>query len=813
LRQIGHARWLEGLVLALAVWIALAAMHPALVFEGKIYASSDMQSAAAFKHLGDLALAAGEYPLWTPYVFAGMPSYASLAYTPDVYPLTKPLRIVTAALALPPMTWLLFHLFVAGISTAAYARWRGLSVPASALAGVLIMSVPNLVAWAAYGHGTKVGTFAWLPLVLLCLEGVLRTGRVAFAFGLAAALSLQLLRGHVQIVYYTGMLVGVWILVFAVGPLRDRLRRPVMLRRLALTAGAGLLALGSAMVLYLPVLDYQGHSIRGASSQGGGAAYEYATNWSLPVSELDTLWWPTAAGYGRASYVGGMPFTDYPNYLGGPILLLAGLGLLLRRDRWTVALAGVAFGATLVGLGRHGPLYPVLYDVLPGFKKFRVPVMILILQEFATILLAAAGLDEAVRALTGKRERPSWLGTPLLALALIVAAGLLLLGTVGGGTLREMSLSTWEKMRPGVPLAVFGPVADLARADAVRLGLVVVLVGAVLVAAARRRLPAQVALAAVAVLLFVDYLAVDQPLLHPEKHLVVPVRDGQRIITVPAQGLVRDESAVTEFVAGNSLTQWLREHGGPRPRVWPLGEWSGTNLFAGQEIVSLGGYQAAKLKIYEEIRSRLYDPEHPRWELANLLAATYVVVPFELTDRGLQTLAAGGVALETPPAFVGPEGAIYRNTTALPRAWLVDAFEVETPGQDRSAQEPDVSVVPDPAPQPGASAGRVEIGPEGTQWVDVDVDSPAAGVLVLADIYYPDWTVEVDGRPARLLRADYALRGVALEAGSHHVEFRFRSSSYRRGKAVSRASGAVIALGLVGSLGVEWLRRRRGKVA
>jgi hypothetical protein len=366
----------------------------------------------------------------------------------------------------------------------------------------------------------------------------------------------------------------------------------------------------------------------------------------------------------------------------------------------------------------------------------------------------------------------------------------------------------------------------------VRLGLLVLLAGATLVATARRRIPAWIGLVVVAVLLFVDYLAVDQPLLHPEKYLVVPVREGQRVVTVPAQGLVRDESAVTEFVAGNSLTQWLRENGGPRPRVWPLGEWAGTNLFAGQEIVSLGGYQAAKLKIYEEIRSRLYDPQRPRWKLANLLAATYVAVPFELSDRALGALSAGGVVLETPPVFVGAEGAIYRNTTALPRAWLVEAFEVESPGHDRSAQEPDISVLertlqpgfdprrvailsalPDPAPEPGAGGGRVEIGPEGTQWVDLDVECPAAAVLVLADIYYPDWTVEVDGRPARLLRADYALRAVALEAGDHHVEFRFRSPSYRRGKAVSRASGALIALGLLGSLGLEGFRRRRGEVA
>jgi hypothetical protein len=824
----GRSKWIEGLVIVAAVFATLGVLHPELVFQKKIYASSDMRSAAAFKHLGDLALENGEYPLWNPYVFAGMPSYASLAYTPDVYPLTKPLRVTAAALRLPPMAWLLFHLFLAGVFTAAYARWRGISLPAAALAGALIVAVPNVAAWSAYGHGTKVGTFAWLPLALWCTEGLMRTGRLPFLFGLAAALTMQLLRGHVQIVYYTAITLAICVVFQIVKPLRDPERRAETLRRLGMLAAAGALALAAAMVLYLPVLDYQGHSIRGATSQGGGAAYEYATSWSLPPGELDTLWWPTAAGYGRASYVGGMPFTDYPNYVGGPILLLAALGLALRRDRWAWALATVALLATLVSLGRHGPVYDLFYHVLPGFKKFRVPVMILILQQLAVILLAVAGLDRVVRIANGDETRPRWLGPPAALAVAVAGVALLLWGTLGASALRESSLSAWQSMRAGVPVAVLAPVADIARADAVRLGIVLALTALALVLTARRRIPPLAAAVGVAVLLVVDYVAVDQPLLRPEKHLVTAVREGDRMVTVPSPGLVRDESAVREFVAGNSLTEWLRLQG-DRPRVWPLGEWSANNLFAGQEIVSLGGYHAVKLKTYEEIRSRLYDPQEPRWRLANLLAAEYVAAPFELNDAAFDALSRGGVQLERQPVFRSADGAIYRNSSALPRAWVVGAYEAETPGEDRTSHEPETSVldrtlharfdpravailsdVPVPVPRTGAATGRVEIVSEGAHWLELSVETPEPGVLVVADIFYPDWNVTVDGNAARLLRANYALRAVALEAGAHTVEFRFRSPAYERGKAISRASGTIIGLGLVGSLALGVWRRRRG---
>ena len=56
-------------------------------------------------------------------------------------------------------------------------------------------------------------------------------------------------------------------------------------------------------------------------------------------------------------------------------------------------------------------------------------------------------------------------------------------------------------------------------------------------------------------------------------------------------------------------------------------------------------------------------------------------------------------------------------------------------------------------------------------------------------------TVTVDGAPAKLLRADYAFRGVALPAGRHRVEMRFRSRPTEIGIKLSLA-GLALVLGL-----------------
>src|SRR5205807_1500576 len=87
--------------------------------------------------------------------------------------------------------------------------------------------------------------------------------------------------------------------------------------------------------------------------------------------------------------------------------------------------------------------------------------------------------------------------------------------------------------------------------------------------------------------------------------------------------------------------------------------------------------------------------------------------------------------------------------------------------------------------------------------VSVTTRAAAETFLVLGDVHYPGWEARLDGRPARLYRTDYALRGVVVPAGTHVVEFVFRPRSFYCGVVVSGAAVlTLLALGL--------LRRRRG---
>ena len=53
-----------------------------------------------------------------------------------------------------------------------------------------------------------------------------------------------------------------------------------------------------------------------------------------------------------------------------------------------------------------------------------------------------------------------------------------------------------------------------------------------------------------------------------------------------------------------------------------------------------------------------------------------------------------------------------------------------------------------------------------------------SGWLVVSEAYHPDWTVTIDGKPAQTTRAEAALLGTFVPAGSHEVTFQFKAPAW-----------------------------------
>jgi Bacterial membrane protein YfhO len=77
--------------------------------------------------------------------------------------------------------------------------------------------------------------------------------------------------------------------------------------------------------------------------------------------------------------------------------------------------------------------------------------------------------------------------------------------------------------------------------------------------------------------------------------------------------------------------------------------------------------------------------------------------------------------------------------------------------------------------------------------VELDARLATPGLVVLADVYYPGWTLTIDGKAAPVYRANRMMRGAAVEAGRHRLVYSFRPRSFRVGLVVSGCGLALLA--------------------
>ncbi len=806
----------EWLAAALLLLLVLILLHPAPIFQGLVYSSGDARNADSFALVGNAALAGGDYPQWNPYLFAGMPTFGSLAYVRFLYPPGEIFTFLQDRLGFPPLTWMLAHMLLGGLGMIfLLGRWR-LPVAARVGGACLWLLLPKVVAWGVYGHGSKLGAAMYLPWIVGLTLDVL-DGKGRRRVGLLGLLcGLQILRGHIQITYYTLIVVGLLIAARWIGTAvaRRRAAEPWPWRGSAAAAGAIVLGFMIGAVLLLPVKEYAGWSIRGQTEQGGGVSYQYATGWSLAPAEMGTLVLPAAAGFGKGTYQGLMPFTDYPNYMGLLALALAGAAIAAasgRRRETLIALGAIGLLAVMVAWGRFAPiLYEPLFRFLPYFNKFRVPSMALVLTGFAAAVLAAHGLA----AVTSSEPRAEVLRRRL-GIALGVLGFALVVGSFAGRGLFVDGLARLAAAggRPAPGHDILAPAWAMHKTDLLRIGMILLTAGLGLARAVRVPRVARALPWLLLVLLVLDLGAVDRRITHPENGLREQARaaDGS-VRLVRAGGLLRPfVPAATDMgrdPAFAALAGRIKHD-----RVWPLGRLSQTNDFMAARIHSLGGYHPAKLAAFEQIRKRLNDPRQPAGRIAGWLGARALAVDGPLPRGAAEALASLGTEIEPAPFHTGAM-ALYAIGNGPTRARLADRWEIADGDFEsfldrlQAGREPYGATVrldrtPSPAPVAGdAPLPEPEFLTDETDEIVITVDAPRPALLVLADMTVPGWSATVDGEPATLLAADHVLRAVALDAGPHEVRFVFHDPALRTGLTLT-------VLGLLAAAALMLIRPRR----
>ena len=238
--------------------------------------------------------------------------------------------------------------------------------------------------------------------------------------------------------------------------------------------------------------------------------------------------------------------------------------------------------------------------------------------------------------------------------------------------------------------------------------------------------------------------------------------------------------------------EMTRQSGLPFLRLWQL---TNTRYF-------IGWRKSA------EIFNDLFDPTQRRF--------TNRVV-FDLAFKPGITKPPQGMPIADVVQLVtaqpNPQGsfALFEFGGALPRARLYSRWEVQTNGMRtleslKSATfNPETTVLlaatPSVAVPASVDTGETTITDYQPRRVVVHTRSKTPGVLLLNDRWSPDWKVTIDGKPAPLLQANFLMRGAAVDAGEHTVEFRFEPPSGTLWVSVSAilvAAASIVLLCFVG---------------
>ncbi len=757
--------------------ILLCIIFYPVIFQGKIFSSPDsLNPKAAAIILEKTQKEIGEYLLWQPWIFGGMPTAESFTNTSNLYFL----QYIFQILHIPTIIIHLLHFFFAGLGTYILLRYMRISQIIAIVGGAGFMLMPYLVTMEVFGHGSQAMTAAYIPWAFWAALRLFDNQRALDAGILAIILGLQLQRAHVQIAYYTWMLVGALFLYKIILFIIDKKVTKEAIKGSGLFIITTILALGISALVYLPSLQYSAESIRSVG-QPGSASYDYATSWSFHPKEIITFLIPSGYGFGGQTYWGKMPFTDYPNYMGIIFLLLSLFAIFKVKNTVVWFLSGTGLLALLISFGSHfGFIYNIFYDFAPYFNKFRIPSMILIILQFNVIILACYGLEALAEY--------KWEGVPKWFWRTTALIGLLILTLLlGQNWIREIVSNGFTQVRTS-DMRVVEAINELRWKIWIKDAWIVLLFTAGLLGAVflfiRNNINKIVFMMIIGILTIIDLIVIDYRIVQPAAN---SGRSSQLV----------NKNAIERYFQHDKITEYLSDKI-INSRVYPIGPLFGESRLQAFGIESVGGYHPAKLGIYSRFLSNTNNIS--TLPLMRMMNIHYILSPQVINHPALEHILTDNMQTSAGRIPIW----IYRIADSLPRAWFVDNVEVADEDDLWSNLMSDSFDPFKTAYVNEAVTGQFEnqnatiVGQYLPNYLKLETNNVNNGFLVISEIHYPlRWKAKIDGEVTNTYQTNGIIRGIVVPSGEHVIEFEYDRSVFNKGIFISIIS-FVLAIGLIG---------------
>jgi hypothetical protein len=796
------------IVLLLFVIASLAYFNP--VLQGKkIFQSDIVQYTGMAKQQNDYRKATGEETYWTNSAFGGMPTYQLGAKYPHNY--IKKLDLALRFLPRPAD-----YLFLYFISI--YILFLVLKVDFRlAILGALAFGFSTyLIIILGVGHNAKAHAIAYMPLVL---SGIVLTFRGKYLWGFiltTVALALELVANHFQMTYYLMLLV----LCIGVAYLVDAYRKkmlPHFFKSVAIMLLGVFIAIGLNATNIMATKEYADASTRGKSELtilpdgsekkgGDGLSYDYITEYSYEPLETFNLFIPRFMGGGTSEplpedgetldaliklgaspqeangilgqlpvYWGDQPIVAAPAYIGAIMIFLTVLALFLVKGRikWWITAAFIL--SLLLSWGRNFSFLTEFFiDYIPLYDKFRAVSSIQVIIELVIPILAVVGLHQYFNDFVKPEARKK-----ALLWATGITGGMALLFLLFKSAIPGLDFASPydQELRDqlGTPLveAIRDDRASLFVTDTIRTLILVLLAAVVLWFFLKEKLKQNTVIAVLTVLVVVDLVGVNWRYVNNDDFV------NARIMDQPFQKNPAD-------------IQILEEDG--HFRVYDIT----TNPFASGRASyyhnALGGYHAAKPGRIQDL------DDHYLAEgdigILNMMNVRFIIG---------QAPNGGPVAQRNP--FANGNAWFVENVLLAENAneelMLLDSLDTKKTVVIHKEFK-DKLPLDEIARDSTANIDLTEVRPD---YLVYESSSKSPQLAVFSEVYYPKgWNAYINGEISEYIRANYALRAIALPAGNHKIEFRFEPKVIKTGSTISLVSFILLLLILVGGL---WYYRKQ----
>lgn len=768
------------------VFILLLIIFSPMVFQGLRPGGVDVIGSRGKTHQKkEFAKETGETVYWNSPVFSGMPIYHRIGG--KVFSFDTILNKILDKI-IYKYIWIYLIGFIGMFYLLGFFR---LGFWSSVFGGIGFIFIPHYMSILSIGHFAKFRPIMYIPLVTFFFISFLNKKNLLWLIGFVFAFSVQIRTQHYQIIFYQIMILVFCGLYYLIQMIKEKKPKEFLIKIILIILSSGLIIMMVAQPLFVTG-EYTPYSIRGGTGEkeSTGLEIDYATSWSLHPAEI--LCWVMPRFFGGTSgetytgskveqlkgrqipgYWGHMPFTQAYDYIGVVLLFFALLGLILNfKNGFIKTLFGLFVLSLLLSFGRHLPLiYNLFFQFVPQFNRFRVPIMIIVIMQIIIVIWAGFGIKSLVKfryisesslaTSTESKADKSHIGQ-VQKIIIGIAVFLIILGVIPlifGNSFSLVKSGDETQYEPQVLSLIKSARLDMMQTDGLRLILFSVLTGLLSILFLSKKIKQIPFFICLFILLLIDQIP----------------------YVKKAEGNLQNPEKMEKEYFSKSSTNKILLQDTTYYRIFPITE----NPFNTNDWSyyhnSIGGYSAAKLRIYQDIiENCLYKGKNPQlpinWNILKMLNTKYIISTSQLPVENLE------------PYYYDKQKKylVYKTKIGAQPAWFVGQIEIVPERKERFATLNSVEFDPFQTAilekevnfaiqSPDSSYVKVQEASFNRMQFKIYTDKPT--LFVASEIYYPPaggWECFIDGKEAEIYKTDHILRSVHIDSpGEHEVLFKF----------------------------------------